>query len=282
MHPAALAALPFKIPIAHIHGGELTQGAIDDALRHSITKLAHFHFVATKEYARRVIQLGEEPWRVTVSGAPSLDNLNDIQLLSVDELETQYGLDLQQPPLLVTFHPVTLEYEQTQWQISELLKALSEFDLPIIFTLPNADTNGRIIIQAIETFVRNCPSAWIFENLGTVSYFSLMNVAAAMVGNSSSGIIEAASFKLPVVNIGTRQKGRFRNENVIDTDYDCIKISQAIDRSLSLPFRDCLTKLQNLYGVGDAANSIVNKLKEIPLTDKLITKQFYDLTFRDP
>ena len=279
MHAAALAALPFKIPIAHIHGGELTQGAIDDALRHSITKLAHLHFVATEEYARRVIQLGEEPWRVTVSGAPSLDNLNEIQLLSVSELERQHGLNLKKPPLLVTFHPVTLEYEQTQWQISELLKALSELDLPIIFTLPSADTNGRIIIQAIEAFARNHSSAWIFENLGTVSYFSLMNVATAMVGNSSSGIIEAASFKLPVVNIGTRQEGRLRNENVIDTDYDRINISQAIDRSLSSPFRDCLTKLQNLYGVGDAANSIVNKLRGIPLTDKLITKQFHDLAF---
>ena len=282
MHAAALAALPFKIPIAHIHGGELTQGAIDDALRHSITKLAHLHFVATEEYARRVIQLGEEPWRVTVSGAPSLDNLNEIQLLSVSELERQHGLNLKKPPLLVTFHPVTLEYEQTQWQISELLKALSELDLPIIFTLPSADTNGRIIIQAIEAFARNHSSAWIFENLGTVSYFSLMNVATAMVGNSSSGIIEAASFKLPVVNIGTRQEGRLRNENVIDTDYDRINISQAIDRSLSSPFRDCLTKLQNLYGVGDAANSIVNKLREIPLTDKLITKQFHDLAFIAP
>jgi UDP-hydrolysing UDP-N-acetyl-D-glucosamine 2-epimerase len=184
MHAGVLAALPFKIPVAHIHGGEISEGAFDDALRHSITKLSYLHFVSTEEYARRVIQMGEEPWRVIVSGAPSLDNLRTVALLDRQELETRFGLFLKGDPLLVTYHPVTLEYEQTEWQMTELLAALQAFDLPVVFTLPNADTNGRIIKRMMENCVREHPKAWIVGNLGTQGYFSLMACVAAMVGNS--------------------------------------------------------------------------------------------------
>lgn len=277
MHAAALAALPFNIPVAHIHGGEITQGAIDDALRHSMTKLSHLHFVSTEEYARRVLQLGEEPWRITVSGAPSLDNLHSVDLLEMDELEAQYGLRVERPLLLVTFHPVTLEYEQTGWQTGELLAALDMSGLPVVFTLPNADTGGRIIARMLREFVRTHPSAQIVDNLGTRGYFSLMALVAAMVGNSSSGIIEAPSFKLPVVNIGARQQGRVRAANVIDTGYERGAILKGIRKAVQPEFRESLCELVNPYGCGRASDKIVERLKNVVLDDRVIIKRFYDM-----
>jgi UDP-hydrolysing UDP-N-acetyl-D-glucosamine 2-epimerase len=277
MCAAALAALPFKIPVAHIHGGEITQGAIDNALRHSITKLSHLHFVATEAYARRVAQLGEEPWRITVSGAPGLDNLSMIRLLAPEELEARYGLRLQPPPLLVTFHPVTLEHERTEWHIGELLAALDDAGLPTVFTLPNADTGGRVIQRMIAEYVEERPSAWLVDNLGTQAYFSLMAAAAAMVGNSSSGIIEAPSFGLPVVNIGTRQVGRVRGANVLDVGYKRAAILEGIRQAVRAEFRESLRQAQNPYGCGRASSKIVERLKTVPLDDNLIIKRFYDL-----
>src|SRR3990172_12766313 len=176
MYAAVLAALPFKIPVAHIHGGEITEGAIDDALRHSITKLSHLHFVAMDEYARRVVQLGEEPWRVIVSGAPSLDNLKSLRLLSACELENHFGFSLAKPPLLVTFHPVTLEHEQTEWQVKELLSAIDRCGLPTIFTLSNADTSNYTARRLIEDFVKERASSYLVSNLGLKAYFSVMSV----------------------------------------------------------------------------------------------------------
>jgi UDP-hydrolysing UDP-N-acetyl-D-glucosamine 2-epimerase len=278
MHAAALAALPFKIPVAHIHGGELTAGAIDDALRHSITKLSHLHFVSTQEYADRVIQLGEEPWRVTLSGAPGLDNLQDTDLLSREELEHRLGLSIERSPLLVTFHPVTLEYEKTRRHTEELLKALSTVDSPIVFTMPNADTGGRVISTMLTEFVQGHENATIVDNLGTEGYFSLMAVAAAMVGNSSSGIIEAPSFKLPVVNIGARQEGRVRAANVIDVGYESGEILAGIMQAIQPPFRESLKALVNPYGSGHAAESIVDRLKTVVLEDTLIRKRFHDVS----
>ena len=277
MYAAAVAALPVKIPVAHIHGGELTEGAMDDALRHSMTKLSHLHFVSTEPYARRVIQLGEEAWRVIVSGAPSLDHLRTLTLLDRQELHARYGVGLDSAPLLVTFHPVTLEYEQTEWQTNELLAALRAFDLPMVFTLPNADTNGRVILRLIKAFVREHPQACLIDNLGTQGYFSFMACAAAMVGNSSSGIIEAPSFGLPVVNIGTRQQGRIRAENVIDVGYQREEIIKGITEATSPAFRKRLHGLVNPYGDGHATEVIVNRLKETPLDDRLIRKRFVDL-----
>jgi len=278
MYAAALAALPFKIPVAHIHGGELTQGAIDDSLRHSMTKLSHLHFVATPEYAKRVMQLGEEPWRVVVSGAPSLDNLNALELLTSNELSAQFGLHIDETPfVIVTFHPVTLEYEQAEWQVSELLAALEDCERPIVFTMPNADTSGRIIREMIVDFVETHPESHAVENLGTQGYFSLMKIAAAMVGNSSSGIIEAASFELPVVNIGTRQAGRTRGENVIDVDYTRKSILDGIQKALDPHFRADLEGIQNPYGGGMASERIVETLKKTKIDDDLVIKRFYDL-----
>ena len=232
MYSAVLAALPFNIPVAHIHGGEITKGAIDDALRHSMTKLSHLHFVSTQTYAKRVIQLGEEPWRVTVSGAPSLDNLETIKYLDRSTLQKQLGIDLGKQVLLVTFHPVTLELENTEIQIAELLSAIEQSNCPALFTIPNADSGGGLIAEKITTFVATHANAKLVDNLGTQAYFSLMKYAAAMVGNSSSGIIEAPSFSLPVVNIGLRQEGRLRGKNVIDVPYNTNAILKGIRQAL--------------------------------------------------
>jgi len=276
MYSAALAALPHKIPVAHIHGGEITKGAIDDALRHSMTKLAHLHFVSAQQYGRRVIQLGEEPWRVTVSGAPALDNLRSLQLPSTRQLEQRFGLELERSPLLVTYHPVTLEFEHTEWQISEIMAALESSGLPVIFTAPNADTGGRIIATVIDRQVRNHPEWRLVKNLGTPNYFGLMKASAAMVGNSSSGMVEAAPLGLPVVNIGSRQGGRIRNSNIIDVGNRHDEILHGIMKAVSPEFRNEASQVNNLYGDGHAAERIVEVLKNVPLDDRLIVKEFVD------
>lgn len=275
MYAAVVAALPFKIPLAHIAGGESTEGLIDEPIRHSITKMSHLHFPSTEFYARRIVQMGEEPWRVTVSGAPGLDNLGQIRLLSLQQLKEQFNVDLSEPALLVTFHPVTLEYENTGSHVTELLAALKKTGLRLIFTYPNADTHGRIIIDMIDRFVSEYPRASAVVNLGTQAYFSVMSHAAAMVGNSSSGIIEAASFSLPVVNIGSRQRGRVHDRNVIDTGYSRDEISKAIGQALSPGFRRSLAGLVNPYGDGHAAERIMPVLKEVKLDDRLLLKRFY-------
>lgn len=274
MHAAVVAALPFRIPVAHIHGGESTGGAMDEAIRHSITKMSHLHFVATEDYAQRVIQMGEEPSRVVVSGAPSLDNLHRLRLLNRDEVERQYKLNLKAPFVLVTYHPVTLEYEQTGTQVRELLDALERVDRAVIFTYPNADMSSHVIIQMIQEFASRCRRAQIAVSLGTQGYFSVMKYATAMVGNSSSGIIEAASFKLPVVNIGNRQRGRMRAKNVVDAGPSREEILSAIEKAVSPQFRASLADLVNPYGDGRAAERIVDKLIHVKLDVELLQKPF--------
>jgi UDP-hydrolysing UDP-N-acetyl-D-glucosamine 2-epimerase len=278
MYAATLAALPFKIPVAHIHGGEITLGAIDESLRHSMTKLSHLHFTSTAEYAGRVIQLGEEPWRVKVSGALSLDNLNDLDLMNRQELSENFNITLSDAPfLLVTYHPVSLEFEKTEWQFGELLAALGECDLPVIFTMPNADTGGRGIHSMIKKYIEKHRSAQMVENFGTQGYFSMMTEAMAMVGNSSSGIIEAASFHLPVVNIGTRQQGRLRGKNIIDVDYDRNQILIGLQKALDPQFQDQIMKLVNPYGDGTAAEKIIRVLKTVEIDERLLMKRFHDV-----
>ena len=276
MCAAVVAALPFKIPVAHIHGGEITEGAIDDAIRHSITKISHLHFVATEAYARRVIQMGEEPWRVVTCGALSLDNLRTTRLLTREEFAGKFSIALPEKFLLVTYHPVTLEYEQTERQVRELLAALDAIGLPVLFTMSNADTGGRIIRKLIDEFLSKHPNSTKVESLGTQGYFSAMALATAMVGNSSSGIIEAASFGLPVVNIGTRQKGRIRNKNVIDVACSRTEILAGIRKAMSAEFGDSFTYSANLYGDGHAAEKIVEVLRGIELGDRLVVKRFHE------
>lgn len=278
MLPAGLAALPFHIPIAHIHGGELTEGLIDEAIRHSLTKLSHLHFTSTEAYARRVIQLGEEPWRVTVAGALGVDAIRQTNLDSPEETARRFGFSLDSPVALVTFHPVTLEYEQTEHQVSNLLNALDKIGLQCIFTYPNADTAGRGIIRQIDGFCANRKHCRSVTNAGHQAYLCLLNSVTVMVGNSSSGIIEAASFKLPVINIGRRQQGRLRAKNVIDCGNDRDDIVAAIQRALDPGFRRSLEHLVNPYGDGSASKRIVDKLVSVPLDETLVQKRFCDLT----
>ena len=277
MYAAVIAALPFAMPIAHLHGGESTEGLIDEPIRHAITKMSHLHFASTETYRNRIVQMGEEPWRVEVSGAPALDNLNAMDILPAHALEKTIGMALTPPPLLVTFHPVTLEYERTSEHIAALCAALETIAHPVVFTYPNADTQGRHIIQAIDQYVQKHAKARAVANLGTQAYFSLMTHACAMVGNSSSGIIEAASFKLPVVNIGNRQRGRIRGRNVIDVDTRCDEIINAIQRAISPKFRSTLENLTNPYGDGRASERIVQILRDTPTGPKLITKRFHEI-----
>jgi UDP-N-acetylglucosamine 2-epimerase (non-hydrolysing)/GDP/UDP-N,N'-diacetylbacillosamine 2-epimerase (hydrolysing) len=277
MLPAALAALPFRIPIAHLHGGELTEGVMDEEIRHSISKMSHLHFVAAEPYARRLRQLGEEDWRILVSGSPALDSIRLAELMSPEEVSTQFGIDAKSPALLVTYHPVTLESEDTERGTMNLLDALSKLGLPCLFTYPNADTHGRIIIERIEKFCMEHPKSRVVKTAGQRGYYSLMKTVSAMAGNSSSGIIEAASFELPVVNIGNRQKGRIQARNVINCGYQQDEISEAIRKALDPAFRAGLRGLVNPYGDGHAVERIVKRLAEVELGKGLLVKRFADL-----
>jgi UDP-N-acetylglucosamine 2-epimerase (non-hydrolysing)/GDP/UDP-N,N'-diacetylbacillosamine 2-epimerase (hydrolysing) len=276
MLAAAVAAVPLRIPLAHIHGGELTQGAIDDAIRHAITKLSHLHFAAAPAYARRIRQMGEESERVIVSGAPIVDSILAEPLLSKAELETALGVSTEDA-LLITYHPVTLQPERTAEGIAMLLDALAAFaDRPLIFTYPNADANNAVIVERLRSFTLCRPNARLFVNLGRKKYLSLQRYAAAMVGNSSSGIIEAASFRLPVVNIGDRQMGRLRTPNIIDVPEEREVISQAVQRALSPEFRASIARMESPYGNGDASQKILHTLKSVALDQRLLTKKFRD------
>lgn len=255
----------------------MTEGAIDDALRHSMTKLSHLHFAATREYGRRLVQMGEEPWRVTVSGSPSLDDLASVRRLPPTELESRFGLRVTPDTLLVTFHSTTLEFEDAGRQAEDLLAALKASGRPVVFTMPNADTGGQTIREHIRRFVRSVPSARAVESLGTEGYFSVLALCGAMVGNSSSGLLEAPSFGLPVVNVGNRQRGRVRGENVIDVGYGREEIGGCIRRAMDPAFRKSLQGMANPYGDGKAAPRIVAKLAEAPLSSRLLMKRFHDL-----
>lgn len=277
MLAAVIAALPYKLPVAHIHGGESTEGVIDESIRHSITKMSHLHFVSTELHRRRVIQMGEEPLRTVLTGAPSLDNLRTLCVLNLKELEQRYGLDLSRPTLLVTYHPVTLEYESTEVQVRELLAALDDLSFNVIFTYPNADTSGRQIIGAIRDFAARHPECQVVSNLGSEAYFSLMTYVAAMVGNSSSGIIEAASLNVPVVNIGNRQRGRVHGDNVISVECNRDEIVKAIETAVSVQFRSGFRGLVNPYGNGHASERIVGALRGTRIDDELLLKRFNDM-----
>jgi GDP/UDP-N,N'-diacetylbacillosamine 2-epimerase (hydrolysing) len=275
---AASSAHLMKIPIAHLHGGELTEGAVDDAFRHAITKMAWLHFTAAEEYRQRVIQLGEEPERVFNVGAIGLDNIKSLPLLSGEQLEKELGFGGLDQSILVTFHPATLENASTERQARELLEALDTFkEYKLLFTFPNADANGRVIIDLIEDYVaRNPGRAKAFTSLGQLKYLSLLRVVKAMVGNSSSGLIEAPSFGLPVVNIGRRQDGRLKPSSVIDTPPDKKNIEQAVHKALSEPFRNHCLRVANPYGTGNTAEQVLKQIKQIGKLNNTI-KKFFDL-----
>ena len=277
MHAAAVAAIPFGIPIAHIHGGELTYGSFDDYFRHSLTKFSHLHFASTEVYANRIRQMGEEPWRVIVSGAPGLDHILAAPRYSREELGNRFKIDCSRPVLLVTFHPVTKECERTKKYIHNLLEALTSYEnYRIVFTAPNADTHGQVIADAMAKFVKEHQNAFWVANFGPEGYVSIMAHAEAMVGNSSSGIIEAASFELPVVNIGTRQNGRIQTKNVINVGCRTQDIREGIEKAVSTEFVQSIAGIANPYGDGRASERIVGVLAEVEL-ERLKGKEFCDL-----
>lgn len=276
MHAAALAALPLGVPVAHIHGGELTTGAFDDALRHSITKLSHLHFVSTERYAARVRQLGEEPWRITVCGAPSLDDIVERADRGVDRL-VALGLSLQPPPIVVSYHAPTLEEGPLADKVDALLAALERCEGPIVFTAPNADPGGDELRARIEAFVARRDDAVLIPSMGADAYPALMSGAAVLVGNSSAGMIEAASLGLAVVNIGDRQAGRVRPANVIDVGHERDEILGAIGRAVSPGFREGLATVANPYDAGGAAAQIIERLATVDLGISLLQKHFEDL-----
>lgn len=276
MFAAAAAAAPLQRPLAHLHGGEATQGAFDDSLRHAITKLSHLHFVSTADYARRVRQLGEPVDRVFVSGAPALDHLRTFEAMSDADVAATAGIDPTEPFVIVTYHPVTLAPDLGRAGLRGLLDALDSLSMPAVITFPNADAGGREFIEALRAFAATRPRMHLLPSLGTRLYFTLLSRAAAMAGNSSSGIIEAASFRLPVVNIGPRQDGRVRARNVIDTPTTAPAISAALSRALSQQFRASLTGLTNPYGDGHAAARIADVLESVPLGPDILVKRFVD------
>ncbi len=273
----AATATALRIPVAHIHGGEVTEGAIDDAFRHSISKMSYWHFASTEDHRQRVIRLGESPDRVFNTGAMTVDNIKSMNLMGLEELEASLGFKFGKSNLMVTFHPVTQEKESPAGQFRELLGALTELkDTHIVFTKPNADTDGRVLIPMIENFVaENSQRAVAHTSLGTLRYLSTLQFVDAMVGNSSSGIIEAPYFGIATIDIGDRQKGRARPSSVLTCEPKAQVILKAIERGISKEFRAQIKTQELPYGSGGAAKEIKTKLLTLQLP-KDLKKSFYE------
>lgn len=274
----AQVAMVMRIPMAHLHGGELTEGLIDDSIRHAITKMAHLHFTSTEIYRQRVIQLGEQPSSVFNVGAPAVENIRRLELFSLTKLEADLNFSLGRHPLLVTYHPVTLQKDGGIKALKDLLAALENFvgHHSIVMTYPNADTYGRDLVQLLAEFSNRHPeSVLLTKSLGFVRYLSLMKHAGAVIGNSSSGLLEAPTLGIPTVDIGIRQKGRLKPESVIECLEDQAAISNAIYLALSDEYQQKSRNLHNPYGEGQVSRKIINVLKEQDL-DKLIFKKFHD------
>lgn len=279
---AASAAMIAGVPVAHLHGGETTEGAFDEAIRHSITKMSHLHFVAAEEYRQRVVQLGEHPDRVFNFGGMGIDAIKRIKLLSREELERSLQLSFGEKSLLVTFHPVTLEGgASSAAQMNELLTALEELDdTTLIFTMPNADTGGRELSAMVRRFAENRANARVYTSLGQLRYFSCLRQVGGVVGNSSSGLLEAPAFHIGTVNIGDRQKGRLKASSVIDCEPNHKAIAAAIEKLYSADFQAGLASASNPYGNGGASEAIVKVLAGYPL-ESIRKKAFYNLSAND-
>ena len=275
---AVSVAMIARIPITHLHGGETTEGAFDESIRHSITKMSHLHFTATQEYRDRVIQLGEHPSRVFNVGGLGIDNIKKLKLLSKEEFEKSIDFRLNRKNILVTFHPVTLENTTAKEQFSELLNAIDELEeTHIIFTKANSDTDGRIINKMIDEYVsKNRNKSVEFTSLGQLRYLSALQYMDAMVGNSSSGLIEAPSFGLGTVNVGDRQKGRIMADSVISCESDKKSILEVFKKLYSKEFQETLKSVTNPYGDGGASKKIKDVLKVVDL-DNILKKSFFNI-----
>lgn len=274
---ASASAHIARIPIAHIHGGESTEGLIDEAFRHSITKMSQLHFVAAEAYRRRVIQLGENPEKVFLVGGLGIDGINTLKLLDKKTLENELDFQFGTKNLLITFHPVTLDNSTAKNQMNELLLALSELkDTNLIFTMPNADAESQVIFQLIHDFVQQNSNAKAFHSLGQLNYFSSILHVDGVVGNSSSGLLEVPSFKKATVDIGDRQRGRIKAKSVISCEPIAEDINRALEKLYSSNFQETLQNVENPYGNGGASKEILRILESVRLGD-LLKKKFYDL-----
>lgn len=272
----ASVALALRIPIAHIEGGEISAGAIDDAVRNALTKLAHLHFTSTALARQRVMAMGEEPARVHQVGAAALDHLRRSKLLSREEVQRALDIELQQPLVLVGYHPVTV-LRDTLAEADALFGALERIDGQLLFCYPNADAGSRELIKRTREFARRRENSQVFVNLDPITYWSLLGQADVFIGNSSSGIIETASFAVPTVNVGLRQRGREHGINVLDVDANADAIVNAVEIALSKDFRDGLRGMANPYGDGNAAQRIARILAETPIDEMFIVKRAPDL-----
>lgn len=275
---AAQAAMIARIPIAHLHGGEITEGAIDESIRHAITKMSHLHFVAADSYLKRVIQLGEQPDRVFNFGALGIENMKRVPLKTREELESILQLSLGDPTFLVTFHPTTVKEGTTELAIKQLIAALEAFpEATVIITKPNSDSEGQIIIDHIEQYANKYPGrVKVFASLGQVNYLSMIQQCDVVIGNSSSGLIEVPAFKKATVNIGSRQSGRLKANSVIDCDNHKENIISAIRKALSPDFKQTLRKVKTPYDEGVPSIQIKDQLKRADLSDILV-KKFHDM-----
>ena len=276
----AAAAQVCRVPLAHIHGGETTEGAIDEAFRHSITKMSHLHFASCEAYRQRIIQLGEAPDRVFNVGALGVSNIRRMSLMGRSELAESIGVNLENPYFLVTFHPVTLEKDTSEGQFQSLLDALDAFpEYNVIFTKANADTDGRVINRLIDEYAERQPErCFAATSLGALRYLSAMKYATAVIGNSSSGIVEAPSFKIPTVNIGDRQKGRIQAASTLNCLPDANAIRQTIGRALSPAFQESLSGISNPYDRPGTCSAIVGLLENADIFG-ITKKPFHDLSF---
>ncbi len=275
---AVTAALLYKIPVVHLHGGEITEGAYDDALRHAITKMSHLHFTSTEEYRHRVIQMGENPETVYYVGALGCDNIRQLSLMSKEELEKSLNFSVDRNTVLVTFHPVTMENNTAELQFKQLLSAIDECkDLRVIFTMPNSDTDGRIIVDLIKKYVTENPERTIwYYSLGMKRYLSALQYVGAVVGNSSSGIIEVPSFHIPTLNIGDRQKGRIMAASVFNCLPEKNDIKEKLAAIINSDYMESLKNVVNPYDKPDTAQEIIRIIKENKNIS--VTKKFHDLT----
>ena len=277
---AAISAMVMRIPIAHLHGGELTEGAIDEGIRHSITKMSYLHFTSTEQYRSRVIQLGENPERVFYVGALGVENIKKINLMTKEELEKSIHFEIDENTVVVTYHPVTLENNTVEEQFLNLLEVLDRNPkIRMIFTKANADTNGRIVNELIDKYAaQNSERACAFMSLGQKRYLSALKYCRIVIGNSSSGIIEAPSFGKPIINIGDRQKGRICADSVINCGYTQQEIQQAMETALTKEFENKASNCRNPYEKENTAANIISVIKDYLLNDKIkLKKGFYDI-----
>ncbi len=279
-----LGSMLFNIPVIHLSGGERTEGLIDEQVRHAITKISHIHMVSTEFYAENVSKMGEEDWRVHIIGAPGLENMKRLELYDKGKIYELTGVNLDIPTVICTYHPVTLEGEESVvWQAENLLKALSKFETQIVFTRPNAEVGSDKIVKIIKGFIAKNKNVYFFDNLGSKLYLSFLQYVKAVIGNSSSGIIEVPSFHIPTVNIGNRQKGRFKPESVIQTGYRVDEITEGLKKALyDKEFLEKIKHIENPYGDGSTSEYAVKALEEIShIPKEKLLKKTLDFEVRE-